>query len=260
MSNLFRSGIIPPGNVISEPFVLNANEKVMEKINSYSKIIRPVEEKQEDEEEKEAENKIVLDEAMDMATSIREEATEKANQIVAAANEEAEGIKNAAYQEGYERGLVEGKMEAARRADEYLENIQQEQEAVFKQHEEECDAIIEQAKRDIVDFAGDIISKFTGILVEDYSNVMLHMINNALSGEETGKNIIIKIPEESFSYIYDNKDRISGALNPGINIEIFGDASLKRQKCIIETDNGIIDLSMDVQVNNLITALKLLSN
>jgi flagellar biosynthesis/type III secretory pathway protein FliH len=42
-------------------------------------------------------------------------------------------------------------------------------------------------------------------------------------------------------------------------MEMYGDAKLDGRQCIIETDNGIIDLSMDVQVKNLITAMKLLS-
>ena len=41
-------------------------------------------------------------------------------------------------------------------------------------------------------------------------------------------------------------------------IELFEDAKLSRYQCSIETDNGMIDLSLDVQMDNLITALKLM--
>ena len=100
----------------------------------------------------------------------------------------------------------------------------------------------------------------TGILVNDYKSVMLHMINNALNETETSRMFVIKVSESAYTYISDNYDRLVGAGNPNINIEVYGDSKLDVNQCIIETDNGIIDLSMDVQVRNLITAIKLLSS
>ena len=88
---------------------------------------------------------------------------------------------------------------------------------------------------------------------------MFHMINNALTDAETSKKFVIKVSESNYTYISDNYDRLVGAGNSNIDIEIYGDAKLDKSQCIIETDNGIIDLSMEVQVRNLVTAIKLLS-
>ena len=55
-----------------------------------------------------------------------------------------------------------------------------------------------------------------------------------------------------------NKDNIYGALNPGIKLEIFEDSKLSKMQCLIETDNGIVDLSLDVQLGNLKKALKMM--
>ena len=73
------------------------------------------------------------------------------------------------------------------------------------------------------------------------------------------REITIRVGEENYTYIQDNYDRLSGAANPNISIEIYSDSKLNKRQCIIESENGIIDLSMDIQVRNLITAIKMLS-
>ncbi|MCM1272235.1 MAG: FliH/SctL family protein [Clostridium sp.] len=263
MSNLFKSGIVGQGSLVSEPLVLDVNARAMEKIKANARIIRPVEEKKEaaGEEQEEASESpdITLDEAMEMAKSIREEASERANAIIQSANDEADAIRENARKSGYETGLEEGNLEAAKRADVYLANIQKEQDEFVSRTQTEYDERLGQSQESLIDLSCQLVAKLTGILVDEYRPVMVYMINQALSGSDNGKNIIIKVPEESYAYISDNRDRIVGAANPSINIDIFADSNLTKRQCMIETDNGIIDLSMDVQVNNLITAVKLLS-
>ena len=104
-----------------------------------------------------------------------------------------------------------------------------------------------------------MIQKLTCILVDDYKPVMIYMINQVLNEDEDSRKFVIRVSEENYTYIADNADRLSGAANPGITIEIFSDTKLQKGQCQIESDTGIVDLSMDVQVRNLITAIKLLS-
>lgn len=264
LSNLFKYGFSGLVNVSEEPFVVDVNSRV---INKEPRVIRPVNEK--NAEEKEADSgktdnnsdiagRAMLDDAMDTAKAIRDDAVLKSAQIVADAQNEAESIMEKAKEEGYKKGYEEGSMEAMKKADQYLENLHKEQESLIAQNNAVLEKNIHDAQTKIVDFACDVIEKFTGILVNDYKPVMLHMINSALNQAETSKKFVIKVAEENYTYVSDNYDRLAGAGNSNISIEIYGDSKLSRSQCIIETDNGIIDLSMDVQVKNLITAIKLL--
>ena len=45
----------------------------------------------------------------------------------------------------------------------------------------------------------------------------------------------------------------------GSNIEIVESDNLTHNKCLIETDNSVIDCSVDTQIKNLMTDLELLS-
>ena len=41
-------------------------------------------------------------------------------------------------------------------------------------------------------------------------------------------------------------------------LEVFEDAKLEKYQCLIETDNGIVDISLDAQFANLTKALRLM--
>jgi flagellar assembly protein FliH len=254
----------------NEPYVLDSNQKAVEKQRQH-KLVRTIKAEGGDapggfsagisasEVEGPAMNEAVLNDAMYKAKELREDATNKATKIIADANAEADSIREKARQEGYEAGLKEGKMEAAKRTDEYLAGITRERDEIIAAEREKLQDELQKDEQQLVDFTAKLVEKFTGILVDDYKPVMLHMINSAVSEEDSSKKFVIRVSEGNYGYIADNKERISGATNPNIEIEIYGDAKLDGRQCIIETDNGIIDLSMDVQVKNLVTAMKLLS-
>ena len=146
-----------------------------------------------------------------------------------------------------------------KQVDEYLEKISRERDQALAQAREEMMENITDTEEQIVDVACKLIQKLTGILVDDYKPVMIYMINQVLNEDEDSRKFVIRVSEENYTYIADNADRLSGAANPGITIEIFSDTKLQKGQCQIESDTGIVDLSMDVQVRNLITAIKLLS-
>ncbi len=262
MSNLFKSGFPGIKSVDATPFIVDGNKKQISMPETTGKIIRPLDEVKSDEEnvsEATIANEEILNEAMDMAKELREDAVNRASKIIEDAELEAEKIKDDAYKVGYEKGLEDGSMEAMKRADAYMENLQKEQEALYKKNQETLEANISDTQDKLVNLSCALIEKLTGILVDEYKSVMLYIINNALNESDNSKEFTIKVSEGNYSYLTDNLDRISGATNPNISIEIYSDSKLNKRQCIIESENGIIDLSMDIQVRNLITAIKMLS-
>ncbi len=261
MSNLFKSGFPGIKSIDSTPYVFDGNKKQINIPEATGKIIRPLEETKDEEDDSASspDNEELLNEAMDMARELRDDAVSRANKIIEDANAEAEQIKENAYKEAFNKGLEEGSMEAMKRADAYMENMQKEQEILFQKNQEVLEANILDAQEKMINLSCALIEKLTGILVDEYRPVMLHMINNALNESDNGKGFTIRVGEENYSYLLDNIDRISGATNPSITIDLYSDSKLDKRQCMIESENGIIDLSMDIQVRKLITAIKLLS-
>jgi flagellar assembly protein FliH len=254
----------------NKPFVLDSNQRAEEKEKQHIRAARTPKPAvpggdgfsagiNAPEADGPAMNEAVLNDAMFKAKELREDASNKAMKIIADANAEAEAIREQARQLGYDEGYRDGKMEAAKRTDEYIDKMTRERDEIIAGERQKLEDDFADDERNLVDIAAGLVEKLTGILVDDYKPVMMHMINSAISGEDSSKKFVIRISETNYGYISDNRDRISGAANPNIEIEIYGDAKLDGRQCIIETDNGIIDLSMDVQVKNLVTAMKLLS-
>lgn len=268
MSNLFKSGFQGIVNVNQEPYIIDANKRVVEPPRN--RILRPVKETDNggdgfseglgslDEVETPV-NQELLDDAMDKAKLVMDDARERADKIVSDAKKEAELIRSKAQEEGYNQGLEEGNMEAMRRADEYLATISKDQEKKIEALRQEMLMDIRDAEGKIVDVACGLVEKLTGILVQEYKPVMLYMINQVLNEEDASRKFVIRVSQEHYAYISDNYDRLAGAANPSITIEVFEDSKLTPGQCLIESETGIVDLSMDVQVRNLITAIKLLS-
>lgn len=257
MSNLFKSGF--HNLSASEPYIIDMNQREI-KENQNVKIVRPMEEQFPDDfAEKNESNKELLNDALEKATIIVDDAKEQADKIISDAEIEAGAIREQAREEGYQKGLAEGLEAAKQQVEDQVQAMRQQNAIAAKKKEEELLDELAFAEKDMVDVACGLIEKLTGILVDTYKPVMLHMINNALNNTDSSKQFIIRVASEIYPYIYDNRDRIIGAANPGVSIEIFGDAKLSSGQCMIESENGIVDLSMDVQVKNLITAIKLLS-
>ena len=244
----------------STPFVIDTNTRVIGGARKKTEASDVPDEAEEISEGlKTPENQAILDDAMDKAKELRDDAREKANKIIEDAWQEAESIKENAYKEGYETGLEDGNMEAMKRADVYLAGLNDEQEKIKKEMLTKNEAYLDDAEKKLINLTCELIKKISGIIVDDYKPAMLYMINNAINEVESTTKYTIKVCEDSYAYVADNSERIVGAANPNITIDIFADAKLEKGQCVIETDIGIIDLSMDVQIQNLITAFKLLS-
>lgn len=263
LSNLYKNGFQNLSVKQGDVYVFDANKRNIDYSSAMSgRIIRPLDEKDNSEvsNSEDSANGILLNEAMDKAKNLQDDAKVQAAMIISEAENNAEEIRENARQEGYEQGLAEGREESVRLMDEQLAQLREEQKKELSISRQQLEEQFRDTEKEVVDLACKLISKLTGMLVDDYKPVMLHMINESLSKSDTSRRFVIHVADELYSYIEDNKGRLVGATNPGIEIEIYGDSKLEKNSCQIDTDNGIIDLSMDVQVRNLIMAIKLLSD
>ncbi len=189
------------------------------------------------------------------AAKIIEEAQAKADQIINDANEYAETIKNNAYEEGMNQGLEEGKVRA-----------KAEQEQLKAEFEEECSKRYDEISKyensleeKFADIMIKLISKITGVLCEDRKDVIIFLIDNALHNVSKSKNITIRVSNEDFANVNSAKDKLKEKLSSDTELDIAEDSNLSENQCIIETDSGIIDCSLDAQIDNLKEKIRLIS-
>lgn len=200
----------------------------------------------------------VIKSAKEDAEAIVSQAYDEAEKLRAEAYDEAERIKVEAREEGYNLGYSEGKETADKELSEGIAALEQQMndaEAMFQERKEE---LIQATERNMVDWLCRMIPRITGISIDNQQDVLLYIINQAMRDLDNSNQFVIRVSSEDFNEISERKNEIYGARNPNIDLEVFEDAKLTSKQCIIETDNGMVDVSLDVQLENLIKALRLM--
>ena len=200
----------------------------------------------------------VLHAAKQEADEIVNKAHDEAEQLRAQAYDESEQIKQSAQEEGYQKGYQEALAAAQEEIARQQDALQQQQLDFETEIRATKDNLMKETETKMVEILCEMISNVTGIMLDDYQSVLFYMVNHAMEDMDDSKNFVIKVSSEDYKEIVSQKENIYGAQNPNISIEIFEDAKLEPLQCLIETDNGIVNLSLDVQLKNLKTALKLM--
>lgn len=189
------------------------------------------------------------------AERIIEEARLQAEQIIADANKNAD----AAFEEAKQNGYYEGNEKAQEEM-----NIKQAQlEAEFdnkrKELEQEYNNLKESIEPELVEVITDVFRKVTGVVAEDNQEIILHLINDVMHNADGSRDYVIKVSPDDYKFLVNNQGKIYCAMSKEVNIDIVEDATLERNQCMIETNTGIFNCSLDIELNNLIKNIKLLS-
>ncbi|MDO5519484.1 MAG: FliH/SctL family protein [bacterium] len=193
---------------------------------------------------------------MNKANNLIEEAKETAASILRDAEAEAMRIKELASEEGKRLGYMEG-VELGQN------EIKAMEEQLRIQIEENNRAFEQQALSLEPQFAG-VVSKLlehlTGVIVEEHKDVIVHLIHQAIAKVEKCKVFVVKVSKEDYELVLSKKTEIYEGLPEEYEIQFIEDREFVKNQCVIETDGTFIDCSLDVQLKNLITDLKMLAS
>lgn len=189
------------------------------------------------------------------ADEIIQQANEEAQAIVGRANEEADIIKEESAQAGREQGYQEGYARALEEVAEQRKQLEAEREQLQEEYEQQ----VAQIEPMLVNAILQVFEKVTYVLSEDKEDLMLHLVNHVLTKSEVSKEFLIRVSNADYAYLSANREKIYGAVSQKVQIEIVNEPSYKKSQCTVESDAGIYDCSLDVQMNNLIEAIKILS-
>lgn len=212
-------------------------------------------------------NVISMDEVMDeerqkiseetsvMSMEVLNEARAQADEIIAEANRAAENIRNQAYDTGFAQGIEEGKRQGA-------VLLEEKRAALAQDYNRRLKLLEEQEKELEPHFASIIaglVEKLTGVICENKKDVIVHLINKALKNLEKTSRIVLRVSKEDIAVVSSKRGEIMKYIREGTEFEIVEDAGLMLNQCIIETDNRIIDCSLDTQLDNLREHIKMLA-
>lgn len=197
---------------------------------------------------------IIEEEQLKKAEAIVEGAEKQALDIIETAKKEAAQLKEdtqkKALEQGYEEGLNKGMIE--------IEQIKDDLKKCESQQKEEYNVLLASIEGQVSEIISSLVTKLTGILVEDKMDIINYLVEKALLNNDGLDNYNICVSQEDFEAISSRKEHIEEIVGKEIQISI--DSELSKNQCVIETENKVIDCSLDVQLSNLITDIRMLSS
>ena len=103
-----------------------------------------------------------------------------------------------------------------------------------------------------------MIEKIKALCVK-YEEIIVYLIHQALNQLERTKQVTLRVSKEDILLVSSHREKLKGCLPPEVEFDVVEDESLTAAQCIIETDNKIIDCSLDVQLQNLQDQIKMLT-
>ena len=165
--------------------------------------------------------------------------------LVSRAQEEAENIKKSAFEEGYRRGLEQ----ASSDIEKFRASINQ-----FMGAPKE---VFEYVAPDILEISIDIAKKIIKKEVESDPQILVDTIIDVL--KTVSKNepkINIRVNPRASQFVKDTLPTVTYQYGIEAKINIISDPSVEEGGCVFQTINGIVDASIDTQLEIIKKALE----
>ena len=189
------------------------------------------------------------------AEEILAQAKAQAEEILAQAQAQAGQIREEAKKEGFNSGTIESE----RQLTEKKQELEQQHAQLARQLEEDYEQRRNDMEPQIFEALLSVFTEVTHTVSEDNKEIVLHLINNVLKNVENSHSYSIKVSPDDYNFVLNNQGKIYCAMNNEVNLDIVQDMALKQNECMIETDSGVFNCSLDVELHNLIKQIKLLS-
>lgn len=163
------------------------------------------------------------------AKEIIQEAERKAAQINEQASLEREEAMESAQEEGYQNGLAQAS-------------------EILLQAREEAAEIIAASESELIRLSLVIAEKIIGRSLEIDQHSILAIVAQAVENVRQQREIVLRIHPEDAKIIRENRRELLDMLGRIKDIAIKEDGEVTRGGCIIETESGTIDASLDAQL------------
>ena len=197
----------------------------------------------------------ILEEARQNAEQIIADANAQAEEILSAAKLNADAMKNLARQDGEKEGYNEGTQRAAMELQEAQRSMQSEVDKIQNDYMEKQ----LQMESEIVEMCLPVFEHVFSVELGGRKDVIYHLLDHCIMKIERTGQMQIKVSDANADFIKSKKDEIQGKVGAEVGLDIIADPLLNDSQCIIETDGGIFDCSIDTELDNLIREIRALS-
>lgn len=188
-----------------------------------------------------------------------EDARKQAEDILEDAKKQAEDILKDAKENGYKEGYEKGTIESKQKSDDLQTKLEADYKSMSEKLQNEYDEKYQVMESELVDTLMEVFSKVTLTIAEDKKDLVLLLIQRTLKDADANKDFLIRVSDVDYGFVMNSIDKLYDCVSLDSKIEVVRDNTLKKNQCIIETDAGAFDCSLDIQLEGLISEIKLLS-
>ncbi len=157
--------------------------------------------------------------------------------LISRAQEEAGTIRENAAKEGYKEGLEQ--------AQEDIENVRNSIVHFMNSKQE----VFEYIAPDILEISVDIARKIVKKEIEQNPQIVLETITDVLNSiPKEESRISLKVNPSQLALIKENIPAILSSLGLEIRTNVIADDAIALGSCIVQTSNGIVDATIDTQL------------
>lgn len=248
--------------------IIDSDVIIADKLKSLSNVSSYVEGEDYDDEFAENISKDKVERLLeDREEAIINDAQEKKQEIIEQANAEASFIIEKALKEGesmriqsYAKGEKEGYEAGYEKGMNQVEEMKRQLQASKIELEEQYQKQLEEMEPVLVDALIGILESAFSIEFAEKKNFILHLLQSAFSKIENSKEYLIRVSREDYPMVQEQKEEIREELPRSAAVEVVEDLTLAKNQCLIETDGGLFDCSLDTQMDSLIRDLRMLSS
>lgn len=169
---------------------------------------------------------------------------------------ELETMRAQAYEEAKQNGYTDGYADGLAELQQKEQLLEQRTKELEQEHENQ----IRELEPQMVDALADIYSHIFKIDVGVYRELVCTLLEDTLLKTDSVGTMMIHVSREDLAYVQEQKAAMleTAGLQPG-SVEIIADATLSRAQCMIETEGGVYDCSLDTELSELKRQLMLLA-
>ena len=180
------------------------------------------------------------------ADALLAQAQQQAGQIISQATAQAQQLQEEARQKGLAQGEKTGRQQGR---EEFQAAIRQAQ-GLMEEMRGECQRFYDESSETIYAMALAMTEQIINHQVDSENGIVVDIARRLLEKARNGKRFILKCNPLDVPILTESMDLLT-AVNGGREIELEDERSLSRGGCRLETDYGILDGTMESQLEQL---------
>lgn len=175
-------------------------------------------------------------------------------EAVVSEHEKQELLKKA-YEESREKGYREGFEKGIKDADEKIKNLVEEYKKSLNSLNTLREKIYEEAQSEMILIVKEALKKIVASEIKSSEEFILNVVKETVKNVVETKKIVIKVSPEDYRYLSENREKLDSSLS-GKEIELVEDPAITRGGCIIQTDMGEIDSTVETKLEEVLNILE----